>query len=311
MANRTSARKQTRSAPLQAAILQGTVRGFARLPLPAAQRLGAAVGLLLWRLPNRLRSVSYRNVERCFPHLEPAERQRLVRASLIATGMNVAEAGAMWRWPGQRLGELEEAAEGEELLGQGLEHGRGMLLLAPHVGNWEFLSHFLGSRHDLLSLYRPPRIAELDEFIRRSRERRGVEMVPASISGLRRLTRALTAGRLVVILPDQEPLKTHGVFAPFFGMPALTMTLVNSLLRRFRPAVVYGFAQRSPAGGFQARFLEAPEGLDDPEPTRAAERLNFGVERCVRCCPEQYMWSYRRFRTRPPEELRRGFAADG
>ncbi len=187
-----------------------------------------------------------------------------------------------------------------------MDRGSGVLLLAPHVGNWEFLSCFLAARYPFVSLYRPPRIAELDRFIRRGRERLGARLVPTTMAGLRSFTTALREGRLVAILPDQEPLKRHGVFASFFGTPALTMTLVGSLLRRFEPGVLYGFAQRTTGGRFRIRFLAAPDGLDDADPVRAAERLNYGVERCVRACPEQYMWSYRRFRSRPPEELGAG-----
>ena len=106
-----------------------------------------------------------------------------------------------------------------------------------------------------------------------------------------------------MILPDQEPLKKYGVTAPFFGVPALTMTLVSRILRRTGARALYVFAERRPAGRFRVRFLEAPDGLDDADETAAAERLNRGVEACVRLCPEQYLWSYKRFKTAPPGEL--------
>lgn len=113
----------------------------------------------------------------------------------------------------------------------------------------------------------------------------------------------LRQGQVVGILPDQEPLKDHGVFAPFFGIPVLTMTLVGRLVRRFEAEVVFGAAERTAKGKFRVRIIEAPEGLGDKDPVRAATQLNLGVEQCVRASPEQYTWSYRRFRTRPPEEL--------
>lgn len=266
----------------------------------AQQWVGSCIGMLLLILPNRLREVSRRNVARCFPDSTASQRRSLVRRSLASTGRNVAEAGAMWRWPASRLSRLEAEAENEELLHRGMKGGKGVLLLAPHVGNWEFVSHFLTRRYPLLSLYRPPRIVELDELIRMSRQRLGAEMVPADGMGLRTFVRALGSGRLVAILPDQEPLKSHGVFAPFFGVDALTMTLVRSLVRRYQPAVVFAFAERVAGGRFRVRFLEPPEGLDHRDPLVAAARLNSGVEACVRLCPDQYMWSYRRFRTRPP-----------
>ena len=295
-------KKTTESAPVLALVIRCLVLGFSWLPWILVQWVGKGIGVLLWLIPNRLREVSRRNVDRCFPDLDERERIDLVRQSLEATGKNTAEAGAMWRWSSDRLRRLELGVENEYLLHRGMERGRGVLLLAPHVGNWEFVSHFLMWRYPVLSLYRPPRIAQLDKLILESRQRLGAEMVPATGSGLRRFARALGEGRLVAILPDQEPLKRHGVFAPFFGIEALTMTLVRSLLRRYEPDVVFAFAERSSANGFVVRFVEPPEGLADENPVRAAAQLNLGVETCARLCPTQYMWSYRRFRTRPPEK---------
>lgn len=296
--------KVSKSSPLVAGTLRTVIRGFGHLSLPVARRFGRLLGGLLWRLPNQFRAASCRNVERCFPDLAPDERRRIIRNSLISTGLNVSEAGAMFHWNREQLADLEEECLGEELVQAELDRGKGVIVLGPHVGNWEYLSHAMGRRWGVIALYRPPRLAELDAYIRRSREHLGAsELVPADARGLRRAAKGLRSGRVVGILPDQEPLKDHGVFAPFFGIPALTMTLVGRLARRFDAAVVYGVAERTPAGKFRVRFTEAPEGVDDLDPIHAATQLNLGVERCVRACPGQYTWSYRRFRTRPPEEL--------
>ena len=303
--------KVTKSSPLVATILKSAIRGFGRLSLPGARRVGAGLGLLLWRLPNQFRETSWRNVRRCFPELSVERQGELVRKSLLSTALNVTEAGATFHWPMDRIVELEESAEGADLIEANLAQGRGVLTLGPHVGNWEYLAHSLTRRYGLIGLYRPPRIAELDRYLRQRRERLGAEMYPANAGGLRKLARALERGRVVGILPDQEPLKQHGVFAPFFGVPALTMNLVAGLVRRYDPLVIYGFAQRTEAGGFRIRVWEAPEGLGDPDDVRAATQLNKGVELCVRACPEQYMWSYRRFRTRPVTELAERAATEG
>jgi len=297
-------KKVSKSSPVVAGTLQSVIRGFGRLPLPVARRIGRAIGGLLWHLPNQFRAASIRNVERCLPDLDENRRQQIVRNSLISTGLNVAEAGAMFHWDRERLASLEEEVVGLEIVEAGLARGRGVVALAPHIGNWEYLSHAVGIRWGMTALYRPPRIVELDAYFRRSREHLGAtELVRADRSGLRRVCQSLQAGRVVGILPDQEPLKEHGVFAPFFGIPALTMSLVGGLVRKFDCLVVFGFAERIPSGRFRIRVFKASEGLSDPDPVGSATHLNLGVERCVRTCPDQYTWSYRRFRTRPPEEL--------
>ena len=192
---------------------------------------------------------------------------------------------------------------GLELVEAGLAGGKGVIVLAPHIGHWEFALISLNSRTPIMPLYRPPRIAELDDFIRESRERLGAELAPATAAGLRRFTRTLKQGRVVAILPDQEPLKKNGVFAPFFGHQALTMTLVGSLVRRYSPVVVICFAERTTKGRFRVHLRPGPDGLADPDPVVAATALNGAIEECAREFPAQYTWSYRRFKTRPPEEL--------
>ena len=138
-----------------------------------------------------------------------------------------------------------------DLLHQAMKAGRGVILLGPHIGNWEFTSHYLANRYPFAAMYRPTRIREIDEALRKSRERIGAELVPATGTGLRRICRILKGGGLVGILPDQEPHKGHGVFAPFFGVPALTMTLVGDLHREFGSPVLFGWMERTAKGTFR------------------------------------------------------------
>lgn len=258
---------------------------------------------MLWWLPNRLRATTLENLERCLPELSRGERLRLARSSLMSLGKSVGESGAVWTWSEERLVELEEEIQGQELLDAAMASHRGVLALAPHLGNWEYLSFAAQRRCRVTSLYRPPRVRELDDFMRRRRERFGARMVPADARGIRLLLEAIRQGEIGNILPDQEPLKRHGVFAPFFNVPALTMTLVGRVVRRLRPTIIVAYALRTESGKFRVVFEPGPEGLEDLDVVRAATRLNQAIERCARRCPEQYVWSYRRFRTRPPEEL--------
>ena len=298
-------RKESRSAPFQGSLAVALLRLTAALPLPLVRALGAFVGHLGALLPNQLRRHARWNVAWCLPDLSARERRRLVRRSLVETGKTLGEAGAAYLWPVERLRRLEGSVEGEELLDREMAAGRGTLLLVPHLGNWELFNHFLTDRYPFAALYRRPRIRELDPVIREARERTGCEMISATPPGLRRLYRALAESRLVMVLPDQEPIRSSGVFAPFFGVPAFTMTLVARIARRSGAAILFGWTERQKDGRFRYHFQDPPDGLDDPDPVVAATRLNQGIEAVVRACPEQYSWSYPRFKTRPPRELRR------
>lgn len=290
------------SSPWVARLALAFLSAAAHLPIARMQACGRLLGSLCARLPNRQWAIANLNLEMCFPDLPAAARRLLVIRSLEETGKAALELPALWRWSVERLAELEGGVEGEELLNRELAAGRGTVLLAPHLGNWEFLNHFLMQRFQLVCLYRPPRIAELESFVRGSRERTGCVMVPATTAGLRPLLKTLRAGRPVLILPDQEPLRSHGVHAPFFGVPALTMTLVTRMLRSTGAGALFVFAERRPSGKFRVRFREAPPGLTDADEVRAAAALNRGVEACVELCPEQYLWSYKRFLSAPPGE---------
>jgi KDO2-lipid IV(A) lauroyltransferase len=294
-------RKVVRSSPVQARLILGLGRLVSSLPFAWTRRLGRALGGACARFPNTLRAVADLNLSLCFPEMPGEERRRLVRRVLAENGATVLEMFPVWRWPGERLRGLEDGVEGLEHFERTIAEGRGTVLLAPHLGNWEFLNTFMMRHTQLVSLYRPPRIAELEAFMRRARERTGCIMVPATPAGMRPLLRALRANQTVLILPDQEPLRAHGVHAPFFGVPALTMTLACKILRRTGSTALLVTSVRS-SGGFRICFTQPPDGLADSDDVHAASALNRGVEACVRRRPEQYLWTYKRFLSAPPGE---------
>jgi Kdo2-lipid IVA lauroyltransferase/acyltransferase len=300
--HRAQTRKTVRSSPATARLVLAFGRLCAGLPFAWTRRLGRLTGGAVARVPNSLRAIADLNLSLCFPDLTDGDRRRLVRRVLTENGATVLEMLSIWRWPAERLRRLEREVEGMDLFERAMSRGRGTLLLAPHLGNWEFLNAFLMRHTQFFGLYRPPRIAELDDFMRRARQRTGCIMVPATPAGMRPLFKALRNNHTVLILPDQEPLKGHGVHAPFFGVPALTMTLVSKILGRTGCEALFVTAERCREGGFRIRFEQPPEGLADPDEERAAATLNRGVETCVRRCPEQYLWTYKRFLTAPPGE---------
>ncbi len=275
------------------------VRVIAYIPLRGAHWLGAVLGSLLYWIPNRERRVAAVNLEICFPELTSEQRQQLLRRSLIEGAKTLLELPAIWLDEPSRSMSRVDGQEGEELIRQQLAQGRGVIVAIPHLGNWELHAHYLAAIAPFTALYRPPRQAVLDDIIKSGRSRSGATLVPTSVQGVKSLYSALRAGEIVAILPDQQPKgrdKSAGVFAPFFGRPALTMVLINRLARKTGAAVLFSFGERLPAGeGFRLHWSFAPAGIDDPDPEVAATALNLGVERCVRQCPEQYQWSYKRF----------------
>jgi KDO2-lipid IV(A) lauroyltransferase len=274
------------------------------LSLPAVHAVGALIGLVASLVPNRMRQVTRRNLELCFPQWSAAERRRLERQSLIETGKTLCEAPIFWRKPRQTVLDLVRECPGIEAVHQAHAEGRGIVLLTPHFGAWELGGLYCSSQWPMTILYKPPKQAALDDPIREGRARFGAAVVPTDSSGVRALLRGLKNAEAVGILPDQEPTEGEGVFAPFLGHPALTMTLPMRLIARTRgerqARVFLTITERLPnARGFRQHYMPAEDDIYSDDMQLAAAALNRGVEACIRIAPTQYQWSYKRFRQRP------------
>jgi Kdo2-lipid IVA lauroyltransferase/acyltransferase len=285
---------------LIAACARGALRSSSRLSLRRAQALGALAGRIAWVARSDAARVTLINLQACFPDLQPPAIETLARASLAATGRLSAEMGAVWCWPEHRWQRLVASVRGDDALAECQRDNRGAIILAPHIGNWEVLNLFLGRRFGITAMYDPPRIAELDPVVRDARMRAGSRLVPTNAAGIRALHRTLAGGGIVGLLPDQVPARKAGVYAPFFGRPALTMTLAGRMMRRWRPSAFIGTALRLEHGaGFDIDIEPLPYVPEDDDVALAAA-INAAVERVVRHRPDQYQWEYKRFK-RPPE----------
>ncbi len=285
-------------------LLLSLARLFALLPLPLCRGLGEFIGFWLYRIPNRNLHDARINIDICFPEMAKTEKERLVRRSLAETAKTFVEMPSVWlgdpdKWFERIEGREEAIAAMRDLLAQ----GKGLILAAPHLGNWEIGAHLLARAAPVTVLYRPPRKPEFEALILRGRSAIGGKMVATDARGVKALFKALKNGEMAAILPDQEPKaggKEAGVFAPFFGVPAHTMVLIGRLAAKTGAPMLYVYVERlKRSPGYRIHTVTAPQGIHDSDPLVSATALNAGVETCVRQCPEQYQWSYRRFRGRP------------
>lgn len=274
---------------------------LAKLPLRALHRLGSVIGTLLWYLPTEARHTTIANLTRCFPALNDTNVHLLGRVSLNETGKSLTEAAALWLWPRTRLLDLVKETVGFDVLHDAVARGKGVILAAPHLGAWEMAGLYCSTLgHPLTSLYRPPRLSAMNTFMRRGREALGAQLVPADQSGVRALLQTLRDGNLVGILPDQDPGRDRGVFTPFFGIEANTMTLLSRLAQKTDAPVFLVFAQRLPQGsGYRLVCRPCSSLIATGTLEESVAVLNSAVESVVREMPEQYLWSYKRFKTRP------------
>jgi len=288
---------------VQGVILTCFLRLFSIVPLRLLMVAGATLGSLLYRIPNRRIRLARRNIELCFPDLEPGRRDLLARDCMRSIGQTFLEIGWFWYRKPERIFSLIRNIHGLELFQQACVAGQGVLLAVPHLGNWELMVQYLPSQIESVAMYKRPGNLGVEQVIVRGRQRTGVKLIPADGKGVRQVIQAIRRGHLVVILPDQQPKEGQGQFAPFFGIEALTMVLLSKLAQKTDCKVLFGWTERLPGGaGYDFHFSAASAQISDPDLRISVTALNQGVEQCVRQCPSQYQWGYKRFGIRPDGE---------
>lgn len=278
------------------------LRWLSRRPLSTLHRIGAALGWLVWAASATYRRRLRENAAQA--GIAAADR----REAVSQAGRMTAELPWLWLRPADRpLGQAVRW-DGDAHLQAALDAGAGVLLLTPHLGCWEVCAQAIaerwGDRSTLTAMYRPARQDWLRELEETARARPGLATVPASLAGVRQLLRALRRGEMVGVLPDQVPPEGMGVWAPFFGREAYTMTLATKLARQSGAALLLIWAERLPQGaGFRLRVAPAPAlprpaaGATEEAQSRAdATALNGWMEALVRQAPGQYLWGYHRYK---------------
>lgn len=269
------------------------------LNLSAAQHVGKFLGDIAWRLHTRSRKATDVNLAYCLPDLSDGERKQLSYDSMRHTGMTALEIPLMWEWPVHKCLSLITDIEGIELIDDALASGSGLILLAPHLGNWELVGLYFSSRYKMATLYSPPNMKEFEEYMINVRSRLGAELVRGDRRGLIRLMSILKEGGVAGILPDQSPRGKTSAFAPFFGTDVKTMTLAAKLLQKTGANALIAYAERLPgAQGFKLVINKVGDEIASPDPVVAATVLNQSIEKMILRAPEQYQWEYKRLRHR-------------
>ncbi|MCC4117460.1 lipid A biosynthesis acyltransferase [Aromatoleum toluclasticum] len=274
------------------------------LPLGVQARIGGAVGELLYRFAGRRRHIVNVNLRLCFPAMAEAERARIARAHFHALGRSMLERGLLWWASEERLKGLIRL-EGREHVDALIAAGRPILLLAPHflgldIGGARFAMEF-----DSVSVYARQNNPVFDRWLFHGRSRFGDQLLLSRQDGVRGTVKAMKAGRPFYYLPDMDYGREDSIFVPFFGVPAATITGLSRLSRLARAAVVPVVTEMLPGGkGYVTRLGEPWVDFPTTDVEADTLRMNQWIESVVRTMPEQYYWVHRRFKTRPPGEMR-------
>lgn len=287
------------------ALIVGFLRLFARLPWRGVQATGSLIGKLMYHLPNRSREVVRINQAKCFPELAAAEREVLLKKSLIGIGKTFTESACAWIWPAHKSLALVKEVQGLEVLEQALASGKGVVGITSHLGNWEVLNHFYCNQCKPIIFYRPPKQKAVDDLLQAQRVQMGNRVAPSTREGILSVIKEVRRGGSVGIPADPEPSEGSGIFVPFLGTQALTSKFVPGMLAGHKAVGVFLHAVRLPdSSGFKVILEAAPEAMYSDNPEEGVAAMSAMIESYVRQYPDQYMWSMKRFKKRPAGEQR-------
>lgn len=264
-------------------------RFLAWIPLPILHAIGKIAGRVIYAWPGRYRKRLQTNAKQA-GYTDPA----FIRKAAGQAGAMILETPKVWLQNEQCLQKVH--SNDDAVVHEALAEGRGILYLTPHLGCFEITARYLIQHGPITVMYRPPRQAFLEPIMEQARNTSGLKAVPANMQGVREFVRALKRGEAVGMLPDQVPSSGDGVWAPFFNKQAYTMTLAGKLAVQTGVAVILTAGERLPAGkGWRIHYVRLPEPLPT-EPHALATAINSAMETLIRRFPQQYLWSYNRYK---------------
>ncbi|MDP6728051.1 MAG: lysophospholipid acyltransferase family protein [Gammaproteobacteria bacterium] len=265
-----------------------------KLPLKINHLVGGFVGLLIYAINSKSKKVATRNIDICFPKMSKVEKRILVKKSLIETGKNLTESSLIWNQSFDQNKKYIRNIYGEQYM----EQNNKTILLVPHIGCWEITGRVIALKRPVTFLYKPLRKEEQNQYLFERRNQGNLVMASADKSGVLKLQRALNENQLIGILPDQDPGEEGTEMAPFFNRQVSTMTLLVRLAKKHQAKVVMLWANRLEKGkGFDLNFEPVDLSLDSDDVLEQITLMNKSIEHLIERFPEQYMWTYKRFKS--------------
>jgi Kdo2-lipid IVA lauroyltransferase/acyltransferase len=272
------------------------MRVLVRLPYPLVRRVGEAAGDLVWLLARPRRHVTLVNLRLCFPHMTEAQRLVLARAHFRCFVRSVFDRFIFWYEPVERMRALTRFEGVENFLAH---EGRPLIMLAPHFAGMDAGGMTFQIDHTGAYMYSKLKNRALNDAMKRGRERFGRVRTLSRNEGVLAAVRLIRDGVPFYFLPDMDLGRRDAIFVPFFGVPAATVTSVARIAKMTGAAVI-PFVTRMTDTGYEVRIYPAWEDFPGDDVEAAVRRMNEFIEQRVLEMPEQYLWSHKRFKTRPP-----------
>jgi KDO2-lipid IV(A) lauroyltransferase len=274
-----------------------------RLPCRWQIQLGFGLGKIIYAFSPKLKYITETNLALCFPDLTPADRTALCKKNFESLGAGIIETAMAWWVSDKRLQKCQIEVTGIEFVEEAYTHGKGIILLSPHAMCLEMVGRLIGARYSFAAMYRPHKIPAVAKIQERFRQKYRIKHIARH--RMREVMNTFRDNMAVWYAYDIDAGEKRSVFAPFFGIQTASLTAVSRLVELTGARIVpVEFFRRDDCWGYTIKAYA--ELKDFPGENRVADatRLNAHLEQAIRNKPEQYIWQYKRFKTRPAGETR-------
>lgn len=290
-------KKQSIFFPIKGFIAVGILHIIYWLPNSVTHAAGRLIGKLTYQFSARKRNIILTNLSIAFPEMPQQEKLRLAKESAIQAGLLVSEFPEVWLGSRREIEQQVIEAKNVEQVTQIRENNQPLVLIAPHIGNWEVLCQWVQLNHPMIALYSPSKLPQVDQLILDARKKFGCKLCSTDAKGIMQLLRGLKQGGFMMMLPDQVPKENAGIYSLFFDKPAYTMTLLHKLVIKSKAKAVFATCiRRQDKRGFDIEFEMAHFDVSEADVAIFNLAMNRQIESIVRRHPAQYVWDYKRFR---------------
>ncbi|TCB79897.1 lysophospholipid acyltransferase family protein [Acinetobacter sp. ANC 4173] len=270
---------------------------IAILPLSFLQRIALWTAYLLFHTNSSIKRITAINLRLAYPELNEQDLQKRLRLSIQSQCMTYIEFVKCWGMSPQYNFNLLKNIHGAELLEKALANQKGVIVVIPHFGCWELLNAWLNLYTQPMIMYKPDKIKGVNRYILNARQKFNATLVPTDETGIRQIFKHLKQGGLTVVLPDHLPKASGGIYSHFFQQNTLSATLVSKMAAKTQCNVIGLSCIRNPElSSFDVYCTELPQTILSKDLQQSVDSLNLAMQEMIQLAPEQYIWSYKRFR---------------
>lgn len=270
---------------------------IALLPLWLLQFLALSIGFVLFHFNSSIKRITTINIQLAYPKISTTAQTELIRKSIQSQCLTYIEFIKCWGMPPSYSLALLKNINGAHVLTEALANKKGVIVVVPHFGCWELLNAWLNLYTEPMIMYKPNKNKGINRYLLEAREKFNATLVPTDETGIRAIFKHLKQGGLTVILPDHLPKPSGGIYSNFFGQNTLSMTLVSKLAAKTQCNVIGLSCIRQPnLRYFDVHCQTLADEILSKDLQCSVDTLNIAMQDIINQAPEQYIWSYKRFR---------------